>query len=222
MSSTGSISAAPIAHCALMMPVTVSLPFNMPGWVFELKYDGVRALVQVRNGEPQIRTRRGECIGDAFPELREELARLPDLVIDAELVVPDALGRPRYGSLSRRLQMSRQIAIAAAALQEPAALFAFDLLMLGGFDLRGQPLLGRKAMLEHVLRAGEHIHYVQHIAEQGEELYEHAFPLLLEGIVGKRVNSRYTAGRSGHWVAIRTPFGKERQRARIEGLSRAR
>ena len=139
----------------------------------------------------------------AFPELVEDLAKLPDLVLDGELVILDTQGHPQFEQLRRRALMSRAIAINHAAQTEPAAIVAFDLLMLEGKDLRKLPLLRRKAALKGVLKRTRRILFADHIGVNGERLYAKAVELELGGIVAKRTDSTYTAGRSHDWVRSR-------------------
>jgi bifunctional non-homologous end joining protein LigD len=95
-------------------------------------------------------------------------------------------------------------------------LFAFDVLSLRGKDLRKLPLVKRKDALQGVLEGTERIKPVQHVGEGGARLYEAACALQLEGIVAKRADAPYKAGRSGDWQKIRTPAGRHTQEKRSE------
>lgn len=128
-------------------------------------------------------------------------------MIDGELVLLDARGRPQFERLRRRLALKR-FSIDHAARTEPAAIFAFDLLELRGKDLRRLPLLKRKAQLERLLRKSTRIRYLTRIGEDGERLYAAAATLELEGIVAKRADAPYRRGRSSDWVKIKTPAGR--------------
>ncbi len=162
-------------------------------------------------------SRRGGSLSLPFPELVDELHALPDgTVIDGELVVVDERGHPQFEQLCARAFMLRPGTISQAIRERPAAIFVFDVLMIGGRDQRKLPLLKRKATLERLLCSAERVRYLNHIGENGERLYHEVERLELEGIVCKQADSPYTAGRSRHWVKVKTPIGKERERARME------
>ena len=102
-------------------------------------------------------------------------------------------------------------------------LFAFDALVVGGKDLRNLPLLRRKEALHNALSASQRIRPVQHVGEVGKRLYDAACGLGLEGIMAKRADAPYRAGRSGDWIKIRTPHGRHVQTScRSGGTSRRR
>ena len=94
--------------------------------------------------------------------------------------------------------------IGMAAVSKPAAVFAFDVLQLRGKDLRALPLLKRKAALEKELTRTERIVFCKHIGESGEKLFQAADQLGLEGVIGKRADSPYRAGRTPNWVKVKT------------------
>jgi bifunctional non-homologous end joining protein LigD len=99
--------------------------------------------------------------------------------------------------------LQRKSAIARAALDLPAAFYAFDLLAFGGLDLRGLPLLARKAVLREVLPTVGPVRYSDHVATQGQAMYEQVTAMRLEGIVAKKADSPYRSGRSTSWYKIR-------------------
>lgn len=183
-------------------------PFDRSGWVFELKYDGYRLLARRDGGTVTLWSRNGQCLNAAFPEVAHAIACLPheDLLIDGELVVLDDSGRPDFGLLQQRAALSGA-AVAPAARQRPATYYAFDLPSAAGRDLRPLPLLDRKKLLSEALPPAGLIRYSVHVAGRGRDTYETALQLGLEGIVGKRADSPYRAGRSRDWIktrAIRT------------------
>ena len=112
--------------------------------------------------------------------------------------------------------LQRALHFTQAARSEPAAIFAFDLLILGGRDMRKLPLLKRKDALQKALGEPKRIRSVQHVGEMGQRLYDAACGLSLEGIVAKRADAPYTAGRSRDWIKIRTPHGRHLQEQRSE------
>src|SRR4051812_5036601 len=97
-------------------------------------------------------------------------------------------------------------------------MLAFDLLVWNGQDLRKQPLIERKAILENTLPRMRRVVIARHIERQGEALYAHAAALELEGIVGKRALSTYTAGRSDNWLKFKTPHGRHVDQERMRHL----
>ena len=188
------------------MLATAGEAFDRDGWVFELKYDGYRMLIR-RDGEDVVLTSRtGLLLTHAFPEITRSVASLPydDLVLDGEVVVQNPAGRPDFGLLQQRAGLSGALEVARAARRLPATYYAFDLLAAAGRDLRELPLTTRKEMLHEVLPSVGPLRYSEHVPGQGLATFESARQLGLEGIVGKRADSPYRAGRSADWVKVRT------------------
>ena len=113
------------------------------------------------------------------------------------------LPHSNFGLLQRRGRLQRSSAIARAVLDLPAAFYAFDLLAFGGLDLRDLPLLARKALLREVLPTVGPVRFSDHIATQGEAMYEQVTAMRLEGLVAKKADSPYRSGRSTSWYKIR-------------------
>ena len=178
--------------------------FSDPGWVFELKYDGYRLIAEVEKGESVLISRNGNDLTPTFPEVAHALRGLPyeGLVLDGEVVVHDERGLPSFGRLQRRGRLQNRKDIARAALELPATYYAFDLLAIGGADLRGLPLLERKALLRDVLPTLGPLRYSDHVPEQGEALMAQVEEMGLEGIVAKRADAPYAGGRAGSWYKI--------------------
>lgn len=195
-----------------MLAETAPDPFTRPGWLFELKYDGYRLLVgtgQAAGGAapPGVRLayRSGRDATGVFPELARALAALPfdSLILDGEVAVLDEDGRPSFQSLQRRALLSRRPDVERAAIELPAVLFVFDLLAFEGRDLRALPLVERKRLLASALPAAGPVRFADHVEERGEELYEAVRARGLEGLVAKKADSPYRAGRSSAWLKIR-------------------
>ncbi|HEX4893316.1 MAG TPA: hypothetical protein VFV47_08505, partial [Hyphomicrobiaceae bacterium] len=140
-----------ITHKDLAAPTNKAKAFNDPGWVWELKHDGYRALLIKEAGRVSLLTRRGNELIQFFPEIAADLRQLPDMAIDGELVMLDAEGKPEFHRLRGRCAIRDPQRLADAAVSTPAAVFAFDLLQLRGKDLRALPLLKRKAVLQKEL-----------------------------------------------------------------------
>jgi bifunctional non-homologous end joining protein LigD len=175
------------------------------GWVYEIKYDGYRLLATQTGGRARLFYRRGREVAALYPDVAAAVARLPydGIVLDGEIVVPDEEGRPSFQRLQQRSQLSRAADIARAAVRSPAQLMVFDLLAFGGFDLRPLPLVARKALLQRLLPPAGPLRFVEHIPERGREMFEHVLALGLEGVIGKRADSPYRAGRSREWIKVK-------------------
>ncbi len=199
-----------------MLAVQTAKPFDRAGWVFELKYDGFRVLAIRQGEEMRLLSRRGNDLLPCFPEIAACLRELPDIVLDGELVVLDEQGKSQFDKVSRRARTRKPISVEAAMRRDPAVVFAFDVLSLRGKELRNLPLLKRKDIVQNALRGSQRIRPVQYVGEQGQRLYDAACGLQLEGIVAKRAESPYKAGRSKDWLKIRTPHGRDVQAERSD------
>ena len=189
----------------VMLATAREEPFTKEGWVFEIKYDGYRLIADRARGEPVLWSRNGNDITATFPDIARAIRGLPydGIVLDGEVVVHDEAGLPSFSLLQRRGRLQRSSAIARAALDLPAAFYAFDLLAFGGLDLRDLPLLARKAVLREVLPMVGPVRFSDHIATQGQAMYEQVTAMRLEGLVAKKADSPYRSGRSTSWYKIR-------------------
>ena len=154
----------------------------------------------------RLLSRNGLSLTDQFPDIAQAVKLLPydQLLIDGELVVHDATGRPSFSALQARAALTSRSQIIAAARHQPATLYAFDLLEALQHDLRALELVQRKQLLEEVLPTVGPVRYSQHIDEQGRATFAAAQRLGIEGIVGKRAASHYQSGRSNDWIKVRT------------------
>jgi bifunctional non-homologous end joining protein LigD len=189
-----------------MLCHTAEAPFSSPDWIFELKYDGFRMLSFGGAGQAALRYRSSQDSTDRYPELTSALRALPipGLILDGEIVMFDAEGKPDFHKLSFRGQMHRTSEIARAALADPVTYVVFDLLGAAGYDLRGLPLLVRKSLLERVLPTVGPLRYGQHIPTQGEALLRQIVSRGLEGVVAKRADSPYRSTRSREWLKMKS------------------
>ncbi len=188
-----------------MLAQKIDAPFSDPDWLFEVKVDGHRMIGAREDGEGRLFTRNGHPAEARFPELARALASLPveHVILDGEIAVTDAEGRPRFGLLQRRAKLERARDIEAAMVTSPVTWFVFDLLAFDGFDLRDRPLAQRKAWLEALLPKHGALRLTPHFVERGEEVWEQVQARGLEGIVAKRADSTYQAGRSPAWKKLR-------------------
>jgi bifunctional non-homologous end joining protein LigD len=169
-----------------------------PGdWIYEIKFDGYRALALRGGHKTRILSRNQKDLGKKFPEITDSIAGLnvQDIVIDGEIVALDDRGRPSF-QLLQGFDMG--------LVRPPIVFYAFDLLRLDGEDLRGLPIEERKAKLATLLRPPPPaIRYSASFTENIDELLNKVRELSLEGLIGKRAGSRYDSKRSGAWIKIK-------------------
>jgi bifunctional non-homologous end joining protein LigD len=189
----------------LMLAEPREAAFSKPGWIWELKYDGYRLLAGRDGSEARLLFRKGGDATATFPEIARALRALPfsSLVLDGELVVLDDMARPSFGRLQKRALLQRRLDIERASVELPTTLFVFDLLGFEDFDLRPLPLETRKRLLQRVLPRLGPVRFADHIEREGEALLSEVAALGLEGIVGKKSDSAYRAGRSPDWIKVR-------------------
>jgi bifunctional non-homologous end joining protein LigD len=188
-----------------MLCETRDQAFDRAGWLFEIKLDGYRLLAGIDGGQPFLRYRRGLDATAIYPEIALALRSMPyqQLVLDGEVVCFDPSGRPDFGRLQTRAMLSRARDSARAALTTPAHLMAFDLLGFEGRDARDLPLARRKELLRQLVADVGVIRYVDHIEQRGADVFASVQELGLEGVVGKKADSRYRSGRFSDWVKVR-------------------
>jgi bifunctional non-homologous end joining protein LigD len=190
----------------LMLARNADAPFTKPGWLFELKYDGYRLIAARRGRDAVLRYRRGGDATASFPEIAAVLRALPydPLVLDGELVVLDAMGKPSFQRLQQRVHLARATDIRAATVRLPVTLFVFDVLACEGHDLRPLPLAERKKILRSIVPPAGPVRYADHFDERGELMFEEVGRLGFEGIVAKKADAPYSGGRSPGWLKIRS------------------
>ena len=180
-------------------------------WCFELKLDGIRAIAWAApTREPRIYSRRGGRLDEPFPEISdaiELLARRSDreFVVDGEIVATAVEGGPRFQDLQPRFNLKEPMEILRMARTQPAEMHVFDLLWIDGDDLRGSPLSERKERLRALMKdAGFGLHYVQHEVASGTGMRERARRDGWEGVIAKRLKSRYRSGeRTQDWLKVK-------------------
>jgi bifunctional non-homologous end joining protein LigD len=187
---------------APMLPTLVEKPFNSRDWLFETKWDGVRAICAVTRQQVLAVSRTGRDLLSQFPELsklRSAFKTLP-VVIDGEIVSLDKKGRSSFQRLQPRLNRLQGETDPGA----PVSFVVFDLIVIGTDDLRQEPLEERKARLKKNVRPGNaFVIFSDHIKTNGIKLFEKARRQGLEGIVAKRRDSPYRSGRSRDWLKIK-------------------
>ena len=175
------------------------------GWLFEIKFDGVRVLAARRGEQVELYGRSGQLITGRYPDLVRALLALPveHFVIDGEIVALDERGRPSFQRLQPRMALTDPREIEAAAARVPVEGVFFDCLALDGHDLRRLPLTRRKDCLRLLVPPLGPVHYVDHVLEHGPAFLEAANEQRLEGIVAKKAASSYTGGRSRDWIKVK-------------------
>jgi bifunctional non-homologous end joining protein LigD len=195
-------------------PRLVAEPPTGRAWLHEIKFDGYRLQVRVERGEAQVFTRRGHDWTHQLPELAEDAAELGfEGVLDGELCLLDARGRPTFSGLRAAIGRGKTA---------PLVFFAFDVLWRGDTDLRSFQLKDRKAILAEVLAdpPSARLRAVEPLPAEalagggsgligGATLMAAACRLGLEGIVSKRRDSRYAAGRGEAWVKAKCTLSQE-------------
>ena len=187
------------------MLASSSEPFRRDGWVYEIKYDGYRMMIERDGDFVTLRSRRGVDLTERFPEIARSAGRLPyeEFAIDGEVVVTDDRGVPSFSRLQERARLRGERAIRRASNHDPVRYYAFDLLHAVGLELKSLPLVKRKQFLREMLPSAGPIRYSEHVEGDGVQTYEAMVKLGLEGVVGKRADSPYRGGRNDDWLKVR-------------------
>jgi bifunctional non-homologous end joining protein LigD len=171
-------------------------------WIYEIKWDGVRAICFIDNGSLRMVSRNANAMEKQYPELAilPHQARARQAILDGEIAALDAHGRPSFELLQSRINVADASSIARLSRNTPVVFIAFDLLYLDGEDLRQRPLIERKKLLKDVLKPNELVRYSEHFTGNGAEILEAVRQQGLEGVVAKRPDSVYESRRSSSWV----------------------
>jgi bifunctional non-homologous end joining protein LigD len=190
-----------------MLATSVDRPFTRDGWLFELKWDGVRAISGADGGALRIVGRSGRDETSRYPELAAlgRALRGHSAIVDGEIVVIDADGQPSFERLQSRINVSREIDISRVMREHPATYVVFDILRLDGRDLLSTALRIRKKTLKDVLSGADGIMYADHVERDGEGFFAAVSAQGMEGMIGKRADSPYQPGRrSPDWVKVKS------------------
>jgi bifunctional non-homologous end joining protein LigD len=199
---------APAAFIHPCQPIVVSQPPSGPGWAHEIKHDGYRLQIHVRDGRVRLYTVNGTDWSKRYPLIVEAAAGITgSAILDAEVVWLGSDGAANFDALHSRVN------------DESAVALAFDLMSLDGEDFRREPFSERKAVLRKVLRRTRRgIQYVEHTEGDGGEMFTAVSKLGLEGIVSKNLDAPYRSGRSKTWIKVKNPKAPAATRA-LDGTS---
>ena len=201
----GAVKAAMPAKIDPMLATLAPLTAIPSGtdWLFEVKWDGYRAICFITDGKVRMASRRGNVMDKQFPEVAEALPksiRAESAVLDGEVVALDENGVPSFQLLQNRTGIHK-----SAKGGKPSALnfFAFDLLYLDGYDLRGAALIDRRKLLQSVVLPDPIVRHSDYFADKGRELLDAVRDKGLEGILAKRASSKYESRRSPEWMKFK-------------------
>ena len=193
---------APAAFIHPCRPIVASKPPSGEGWAHELKHDGYRLQIHVRDGRVRLYTMNGADWSMRYPLIVRDAARIKGTaILDAEAVWLDSNGMADFEALHSRSNDGRATAL------------AFDLLMLNEEDMRRKPYVERKAALRKLLRGDRGIQYVEHTEGHGDRLFNAVCTIGLEGIVSKKLDSPYRSGASKAWIKVKNPKAPAATRA---------
>jgi bifunctional non-homologous end joining protein LigD len=199
------LRAAPVAAMPRglrpMLATPAAKPFDDPDWIFEVKWDGYRALAEVDHGDVALHSRNLLGLEARFPSIVDALRNLDAAaVLDGEIVVVDDRGRPDF----QKLQNYR------ASRAGHLVYYVFDLPHFQGHDLTGLPLVTRKRILKAILPDSPDVKFSDHVREEGRLFFAAVTKQGLEGIMAKHSQSRYRAGaRSPQWLKVKRRLTQE-------------
>jgi len=195
-------------HLTPMLATLVDEPFNKEGWIYEVKWDGYRALAFINGDIVEIKSRNNKSFNDKFYPIYQTLKKWNiNAVIDGEIVVLNDNGIANFGALQNwRSEADGELLF-----------YVFDLLWLNGKDLTGLPLIERKARLKKLIPPESNIRFSENYKGSGLEFFEAAQRMDLEGILAKKADSLYYPGiRSKEWLKIKA---NKRQEVVIGGYT---
>jgi bifunctional non-homologous end joining protein LigD len=204
-SSPGPVKRPVPATIHPMLAESVEKPFDGAEWLFEIKWDGYRAVAFIENSKVRLVSRNQNDLTARYPELKDmaKFVQAKTAILDGEVVALDAKGKASFSLMQQRTGFRPGGKRAVGNADVPVLYYAFDLLYLDGYDWRRVPLEERKRKLESLVLPGNAVHYSDHYEERGKALFEIARQRGLEGIVGKRRSSYYEERRSSDWLKIK-------------------
>ena len=182
--------------------------FSDPGWIFERKLDGERCLAFRSGSQVRLMTRNQKEDTSTYPEITEALAaqQASDFIIDGEIVAFDD-GQTRFARLQQRLGVRHPGPDLRAEV--PVCYYIFDVLWAGDRDVRPLPLRERKQILRGLLTFGGPLRFTEHKNTDGEAYFRQACASGWEGVIAKRADAPYRAGRTRDWLKFKCESGQE-------------
>ena len=176
-------------------------PFDDPDWIYEIKWDGYRAIAEVGKKSLRLYSRNGLSFSEAYPVIYDELKRIKKkTIIDGEIVAIDAKGKPSFQLLQQYGDRPDIV----------LCYYVFDCLSINGKSIESKSLLERKEILKKLLPSGDTIKYCDHIDTQGIAFFKLMRKQKLEGMIAKRADSVYTEGaRSADWLKVKNVIVEE-------------
>lgn len=188
-----------------MLATSIEEPFDGPDWIFEIKWDGYRAVAFIDHGNVRLVSRNQNELTHRYPELKDlpKFVNGKNAILDGEVVALDDQGRPSFSLMQQRSGFRPGGKRGPVNAAVSVLYYAFDLLYLDGYDWRKVPLEARKEKLKSITIPGDALRYSDHSAEKGKALFELARQKGLEGIVAKERESAYQERRSSDWLKIK-------------------
>jgi bifunctional non-homologous end joining protein LigD len=178
-----------------MLASIAKTAFDDKDWLFEIKWDGYRAITEIKNGNIKFYSRNGIDFSERFPALAKELSKIKhDVILDGEIVLINEKNLPDF----QKLQHYENY------LNYPLLYYVFDMLMLDGKSTTSLPLTDRKALVKKLLKSNKIIRYCDHVDEKGISFFANAKAQGLEGIIAKKKDNEYAKGvRTKEWLKIK-------------------
>ena len=188
-----------------MLAESITEPFDSPEWLFEIKWDGYRAVAFVENGKIRLVSRNQNDLTGRYPELKDMAGfiKAKNAILDGEVVALDEQGKASFSLMQQRTGFRPGAKRAVANAEVPVLYYAFDLIYADGEDWRRVPLEGRKRKLASLITVGDSLRFSDHYEQHGKALFQIASDNGLEGIVAKRRVSCYEERRSRDWLKIK-------------------
>ncbi|HLA74354.1 MAG TPA: DNA ligase D [Gammaproteobacteria bacterium] len=204
-----------------MRATLVDKPFSNPEWIYEYKWDGVRALCFIADSRARLFSRKEKELGFRYPEFAKlhNYIKAEQAILDGEIVSLDQNGIPNFQQLQLRIGLKGKADIQRAATEHPAVYYAFDLIYYNGLNLMHTPLIARKALLKQCLIENPVVCFSDHTKGTGEALFRKAAKSGLEGVIAKHRDSLYTQKGSGAWLKFKVV---KRQEVVIVGYTNPR
>lgn len=175
--------------------------FDGKDWLFEIKWDGYRAIAEINHGENRLYSRNGNTFDKAYPKVFTALSSIKHrAIIDGEIIVLDDSGKPSFQRLQNYSARDKHV----------IQYYVFDIIELDGKTIVDLPLLERKKMLKEMLPESNVIRYCDHVEDEGKMLFREMQKMGLEGMIAKRKKSKYLIGkRTTDWLKIKNVQSQE-------------